>query len=98
MLVFLTSREITVAPTQMAKGADDAQLLAWARSEGVRFVVTRPEHRVRRVWHFRLPLTRASVQDRSVPFYVLREVRDDQLVRVELPAISSGLKRVPGLR
>lgn len=98
MLVLLSSRQISMAPKQMAKGADDAQLLAWARSEGVRFVVTRPEHRVRRVWHFRLPLMRASVQDRNVPFYVLGEVTDDGMVRVELPAISSGLKRVPGLR
>ncbi len=98
MLVFLTGRDIARAPRQMAEGADEAQLLEWARSQGVKYVVTRPKHQARRVWHFRLPLTNASKEDRRVPFYVLRKVRDDGMVRVELPAISGGLKRVPGLR
>lgn len=96
VLVFLTGRELRLAPRALlAEG--ETELAAWARSEGVRYLVTRPAHHVRRVWHFRLPLTNADQADRTTPFYVLREVRGEQMAVVELPAISGGLKNVPGL-
>ncbi len=107
-LLFLTDRDVQMAPEKIARGGQEAAVLAWAEKAGARYVLTRAEHPVRRVWHFRLPLIGGSQEDRAAPFYVLKEIKHgvadrveqpgepgEQMVVVALPEVSSGLRRVP---
>ncbi len=71
---------------------DREQLLAWAKTAKVRYLLTRPQgEKVTRAWHFRLGDTAGR------PYYQLLELTDDGPRILPLPPVVEGVGRVPGL-
>jgi hypothetical protein len=95
-IVFLTGRHIRLAPGKVVRNPSEKALLSWANSEGLKFILARPSELVSRIWHLRLPLGN-DIWDRSHNFYVLYEVKSGRLIEVDLPEVSGGLRRIPGL-
>ncbi len=93
MMFFLTGVEALHAPPD----APQAEKAAWARRNGVRFVLARPDELVQRIWHFRRPLFDDVLPGDRTPFYVLYELRGESLSVVNVPPAKHGLRRVPGL-
>ena len=98
VLGLLTDREIRsgmrVTPASLADGSAAMQ----ARREGVRFFLVRSDRAISRLWHFRVAPAGGAPQAEDGPYYVLYKLNDDRLAAVEdLPEISDGLRRVPGM-
>jgi hypothetical protein len=95
-IVLLSQRGVRRIPPVLGGRADAQALADWARSEGVGVVVLRPRRLESRLWHLRLT-PGGSGENPSGPFYVLYQLKNDQLAQVDLPEITGGLRRVPGL-
>jgi hypothetical protein len=96
-MCLLTGRTVKTMPMELASAPPGDALAQWARKEHVRFVVVRPETPVRRIWHLRLSPGPGPEDPSATAYYVLYEVREDGLSKVDLPEVSGGLRTVPGL-
>jgi hypothetical protein len=96
--VFLAPGRSVYGPPRAMRRRGNAGLLSeWLRTHDVRYVLSRPPLTPHRLWHFRRP----SADGRGVPaesdFFVLYDMGRGIPAEVDLPAVGTGVARVPGL-
>jgi len=98
----LMDRRIGKLPAEAYALPPQKRTAEYARSAGIRFVVSPSRHRPSRIWHIPFPspygeepAQRARGGERS--YYALWAIEEDGCRRVSAPRPEDGLRRLPGL-
>jgi len=98
VLVLLADREILDAKVARRRGKTSKDdIRRWASERQVSYIVMRPSKIGSRLWHLRLPLSIGEPAEKDAPWYVLYEIGGEDMALVDLPDVTEGLRRVPGL-
>ena len=94
-------RELLELAEKMGDGRPSPAIADYANKTGIRYYVYRPPVSPWRAWHFRITSYQRMVTRQQVipenPGWELYEIKGDDLMRIELPAVSGWPTRVPGM-
>ena len=96
VMVLLTDREVATLGGKSGPQLSDEKLLSWAKSQDIKYLVTRPPNVSARLWHFKIPSWGDDSTAKEVPYYILLKVSGKKMKTVELPKAADGLRKVPG--